>query len=318
MIRCFDGLLGQGKTYGMVDEAVQLSRKEHPMVYTNMAGLQFPEAVYFDHIEELCNISSGLVLLDEALIVVPARFWQEMGRDLLGRFAQLRKHGLDLWYTSQFADGVDKTLRELTNEVVTCQKVGKTFFRRKSNPTQKVRGLGWPHRFDPDIANLYNTLEVIKTTGGSAGVAERNLLLSVVARKRSEDAHREEQARAASAARPLLHYPWYSALIGDHEVLSTSKRARAAIRWLKERDYWSHGLTWSEQVRRELERRQWLSLFNLGPEDAPYYCTRSNPWLGGQSPEAVRERRALLEHQRAAETLVLTGERVSRTRKQAV
>ena len=122
MIIAYCGLLGQGKTLGMVQRGLEMLRDDRLMVYTNMAGLKFPEAVYFDHIEELTNIQSGIVLLDEAMIVVPARFWTEQGRELLARFAQLRKVGLHLLYTSQLADGVDKTLRELTNEIIVCEK----------------------------------------------------------------------------------------------------------------------------------------------------------------------------------------------------
>lgn len=322
MIRCFDGLLGQGKTYGMVGEARDFFRLNRPMVYTNMAGLKFPEAIYFDRIDQICDIGSGLVLIDEAMIIMSSRNWQDNDREVLGRFAQLRKHGLDLWYTAQIFDGVDKLLRELTSETVTCRKWGKYFQRATGIPSRKVKpGLGKLVPFDPKIGILYDTLELIKTSGGSDGVASHPPL-SVAARKRSEDTRRHGGAGPKRKPKGLLRETWWSGWWGDVSVLELGPAARGAYDWLRKEGHFREvkGADpdsddhWTAQVQRELDRRLWLKQFGLGPEDAPVTCTYRTPWLIGHDPETVKLKTLDRERETAAELLVMKERSARRSR----
>jgi hypothetical protein len=311
-IYAFTGLLGQGKTFGMVEKARDMLAKERLMIFTNMAGLHFPEAVYFDHIEEIQNIQSGVVLLDEAMIVVPARFWQDTGRDLLGRFAQLRKVGLHLMYTAQLYDGVDKVLRELTNEVVDCQKWGSWFRQSKHDPSRKLNVGGRFRPYSETLANLYNTLEIISISGGSAGLPGSPGLQSVAARKRSDERARLEAARQKSGERSLLVETWESGWWGDVAKLRLGRDARRAFDWLNDNGHFDASMPWFEQVRRELKRRQWLNIFGYGPDDAPFDCTYDNPWFRNYDPLSVKLRRAKVEEERAEELLAV--KRSSRSR----
>lgn len=290
MIIRFSGGLGAGKTYSMVAKCLKTFKdKKGVQVYTNISSLCCPEAIYFCDIQQLCDISHGLVLLDEAAIIIPAQFWQDMGRDLLTRFNQLRKFGLDLYYTSQREAGTNVNLRDLTNETVLCSKIGPCIIQRTQNPDNKVSTGGRWVRRSQKVYDLYDTLETINQDGGSGGLAVAGSLSTVARRRNAEDARRKEAHRQAKAT-PLVSYVSWCGHFGDQEHTYLPKKAVDALTWLKETGAYSDNLPWHEQVRRELKRRDWLKVWGLTPDDAPYFCTPENPWLAGFTPSAVKQR----------------------------
>lgn len=312
MIVRFSGGLGAGKTYSMVARCLEIFRQKRGVqVYTNISSLCCPEAVYFCDVQQLCDISHGLVLLDEAAIVIPAQFWHEMGRDLLTRFNQLRKFGLDLLYTSQRESGANVNLRDLTNQTVMCSKFGPFILQRKANPENKVSGGGHLVRRSAKIYALYDTLETITQSGGTGGLAVAGSLSTVARRRHDEDARRKERARQG-AFHPLLSFHMAYGWLGEHEHTYLPKAASEALRWLKETGAYSDNLPWYVQVRRELRRRAWLKVWGLLPDDAPYFCTPENPWLAGFTPQAVEQRWKTEQEEVLAEKLAIkavTGRR---------
>lgn len=280
-IRAFNGLLGQGKTYNMVADSVPEFRKNRPQIYTNMAGLRCPEAIYLDNIADLCEINEGLVLLDEAAIIIPARFWQTMGRDLLTRFNQLRKHGLDLWYTAQREEAIDVNLKDLTNEFIRCRRAGAFCVRQSKGGIKDKSPASTITRFSPKIFKLYNTLETIGAHGGSTGGTISKLAQSRASSERSE----RLRAVAAATVKPpksLIYQGW-------DDVYRLRDSAAIAFVWLEENGLFDPAREWHEQVRTELARREWLAVWGLGPDDAPHDCTPENPWLCGYDPATRQE-----------------------------
>ena len=298
MIRCYTGLLGSGKSYSMVADAVKWLKDNRGMVYTNMAGLRFPEAVYFSGIQDIMGLRSGLVLLDEASVALSSRFWADVPREILTRFAQLRKHGLDLWYTAQDEARVDTVLREITNEFMRCRGIAKRFVARRVDvpgSTAKDRKGGLPDfaLFDPVIYDLYDTMEVIATDGSSNGRADMEVPVSVAARKRSEDTL-PKKGRAGLRA-PVEDLS-INMITGE---IVKSKSAESALAWLRKTGRFRTDLPTRPQVVEELLRRRWLALFGYGPDDVPDDCSLSSPWLRGFDPATVEEKRRLVLLQRA-------------------
>ena len=318
MLRLYWGLQGHGKTYNMIADAVE-KMKECPVhVYTNMAEARIPEAVYFCDMQQIIGLSDGLILLDETGILMPSAFWQEAGRDMLVRLCQMRKRGLDMYYTCQRLTGTNVNLREQTNETVHCRKVGPLFFKATQQPDTKAGRMGSPRRYDPKIAALYNTFETIDRSGGDNNAAEALPVSTAVARVRAKAASRQKPKKQAS----LLYYQSWRGWFGDPDGLALYRQSEAVMRWLKDNGHWDEGgpsaawlkahgewdgqtptreqlvwrgawrdgTHWADQVRAELARCAWLKLFGLSPLDAPVYCTPENPWLHGYDPVTVRRK----------------------------
>ena len=315
---CFAGNLGQGKTYTMMERTVEQKRKNPALqIYSNMAGLRCPEAIYYEDIEQVQHISHGLVQLDEAAIVVPAQYWQEAGRDFITRCNQMRKVGLDLYYTAQRGvEGVNTNLRAVTSEIVNCQRVGAFVTLRSGDPKEKKHRMGMPRRMRRSIYALYNTLEVISSHGGSIGTVDAVAMNTVAIRR--EAAERDRIRAAVDAGPPrgggLLRERWWSGWWGENPVLYLREDAAAALSWLKAHGYYDPAEYWRGQVVRELARRAWLETWGLAPDDAPVTCTPENPWLPGYDPATVkREWQEVLNDRAAAKIKVKTTALSGRT-----
>jgi zona occludens toxin (predicted ATPase) len=134
MIRAYVGRLGEGKTLSMVNDAIEYLKKGRT-VYTNVPfhlplsknpkDLNY-QPIYLNtkDLEVAIKTQRGaLFCVDEASIVFPSYFWNKLSPDYLIRFAQARKYGMDIFYTSQGFSHTVKRLRDLTNEVVKCKKL---------------------------------------------------------------------------------------------------------------------------------------------------------------------------------------------------
>lgn len=303
-IICWHGLQGQGKTYGMVSTLITTMRENPVQVYSNMAGLSVPWGIYIDHVEEITDISHGIVLLDEAAIVIPAQFWQDLGRDLLTRFCQMRKRALHLWYTAQRFGGVNVNLREQTNETIECRKYGPYFHQKTQYPARKSGGGSKLSRYNPSVSGAYDTEELIASTGGSVGRVEAAPAPPFCTRRVAGG----KTGRAASLRKPgeklLLMEPWYSGWWGEVTVLQLRSEPARVLAWLKAEGHYDDAIPWSAQVRTELRRRAWLAVWGMTCESVPITCTPENPWCPGYDPATVRARRAEREENNAFATAV--------------
>jgi len=306
MIRGYLGLPGAGKTFSMVNDAWQLFRKNPQQVYTNMAGLRFPEAIYVDGLDGLLHVDNGLVLFDEAGVSLSSRYWQSVSRDLLMRFAQVRKNGLDLWWTSQHENRVDTVLREISNEYVRCQRTGRLLSKTTWLPEDKKAHVARSITpMSKTVYDLYDTLEVIASHGGSAGRGAASRL-SAVAHRRARAEHVRRQAETKK--KRIAHFKQSPFALGPPYELVPTEPAKNVFLDLLEQDAWNSDVLPYDQIQNELQRRRWLSLFNLGPHDAPLSCMPESPWLEGADPYTVQEERRLRELE-DAETVVKTASR---------
>lgn len=129
MIRAYIGLLGMGKTLSMVNDGVELMEKGKRVISNfpikwkykgkeiesiSLTGKDFENSFMLE--------SDALFLIDEASIVLPNYYWNKLPGEFLLKFAQSRKYGLDIFFTSQGYNHTVKRLRDITNEVVRCEK----------------------------------------------------------------------------------------------------------------------------------------------------------------------------------------------------
>lgn len=158
MIEAFVGLPGQGKTYLMVRRAAKAMKRGRP-VYANF---RVKGATRFDYLWELFQVRDGLILLDEASLVLPAQAWKEVPFEVLAYWRQHRHKGVDVLYSAQDYTEVLKALRTVTQFVTQCKRFGSPkspwFFtwRTTDNKFREKYG-GGIALFDPAIADLYDT-----------------------------------------------------------------------------------------------------------------------------------------------------------------
>lgn len=279
MIRAYVGKLGAGKTYAMVADARREFLARLCQVYTDMRSLRFPEQQFLaiDRLEDLRDVRSGLILLDEAQIGLSSRFWQKVPADVLHALAQLRKNGLDLYYTTQDLSRVDNQLRQITNEVVTCHRFRGFFIRQHRNEGQKRGGGISLSRFDPKIGELYDTLEVL---------TEQRLHLRA-------ESPRLREARAAQAARgsrkrgrSLDRTVWCRTEPGGFCLTNVASRA---IDGIQDRSFEAVPFADDRRmgygdVESIVKRFLWLRDLGLRPDQVHEQVTFSHPWQPGFCP----------------------------------
>lgn len=161
MICCIMGNLGAGKTLLATLFAASAARAG-VRVYAN-----FP--LYFDYerlytYERLQQVSSGLLVLDELQFLMEARDFSK-NVDLVHWAVLLRKLGLDLIYTTQHFEHVDKRIRQITDYVLMASAAGKVSGRKRSKVVlvnmwpapHVVKSFLFVH--DPRLYALYDTYD---------------------------------------------------------------------------------------------------------------------------------------------------------------
>jgi hypothetical protein len=145
MIKGFTGLTGSGKTLSMVMAGCRHYKDTKRPIYSNfkMGVFEYEGEGMFarkvkdkdgkpvikwaevlrsdDFIDKLMVTKTGLFLVDEAGFVFNNRKWRTLPFELVARFQQSRKLGVDIFYTTQNIMRVDMTLRELTHVQIMCE-----------------------------------------------------------------------------------------------------------------------------------------------------------------------------------------------------
>jgi len=157
LIRVYTGLPGSGKSALAVWYAYKASKKGR-RVFTNMTSLSFPH-VRVESWRALLEARDGLILLDEGHIWFNSRLYRFIPYSLLCYWSQVRKNDLDVIITCQNIARVEKVLRELTNEVWQCKRIGWFVFARRCTPEDEY--LGRSIGFTRLAYKLYKTKETV-------------------------------------------------------------------------------------------------------------------------------------------------------------
>lgn len=158
MIEAFTGLPGQGKTYLMTKKAIQEMKKGRK-VYANYP---LEGSISYEDISEILTVRQGLVLIDEAGLLIPAQFWTRLPYQYLQAWRQHRKGGIDIWYTAQDLHDVGTSLRRVTQFVNDIQRIGPLMINRINNPRSKEKYGFTLHLLSKKIFKMYDTTHFIK------------------------------------------------------------------------------------------------------------------------------------------------------------
>jgi hypothetical protein len=113
MVEGFTGMPGSGKTYWVVKLALD-RLKRGDTVYANFK-IDHPNVKRFHKLQELFEVRKGVIIVDEINLVCPSRWWNKFPPELAYFWSQTRKFGLDIYWTAQHYDRVDKIVKEITN-----------------------------------------------------------------------------------------------------------------------------------------------------------------------------------------------------------
>ena len=130
-VTAFVGMPGSGKTYALAQTGLG-AMKAGRQVWCN-AGFDLAGAEVFSSMEEFLAVPNGsTIVFDEAPIYFNARRWQDFPDALLYRLTQIRKDGLQFFYSTIDWQMVDVTLRRLTFWTWECHAVtGRLLVRAK-------------------------------------------------------------------------------------------------------------------------------------------------------------------------------------------
>jgi len=268
------GLPGSGKTMSLIRRVTLDYRRKRQSkkleerlvtVWSDIASFKVPGAIYISLFDDIVRAKLGIIVLDEAGIIMSARGFQKLPPEMMWMLLQHRHLGLDLYYTAQDWEGVDKALRTVTLYVHHCHyaKIINLFWNRLTTMSCKD-SIGWEfHFFDKQIADLYSTLELIgnpftgKGRGAVVGAAPPT----------------------HSSSTPLPGNRVFSGFYGyekNHQLTPTQKYIKQWLSFLGMTDWRTKNYVKFFQT--EYERFQWLRLFGLSLTDVPLSCTPETPW----------------------------------------
>lgn len=118
MVEGFVGLPGSGKTYYLACLGLKAIKKGRK-VYANF---KLDGATYFKDLMDMIDVTEGVILVDEINLVCPSRWWDKFPPKLAYWWSQTRKSVLDVYWTSQHQDRVDKIVKEITNFIWQIRK----------------------------------------------------------------------------------------------------------------------------------------------------------------------------------------------------
>jgi len=121
---------------------------------------------YWQSLSDFRYINNGIVVLDEAGAYFEPREWSKFSIEDRVKFQQHRKQALDILLSVQNFARVDAIIRQLTNSVYECHRLGKLFWYSEYVPEEVAlkkrkrlsRKLYW---FDMSVAQAYDTLATV-------------------------------------------------------------------------------------------------------------------------------------------------------------
>lgn len=164
------GDLGAGKTLTMTKLLREDFVKKQCDIYANY-HLEFKhkklDSAFMKNFKTL-NLHNCSIGIDEIHIFIDSRSSMKASSKIISYFLlQTRKRNVDLYYTTQFLNQVDKRLRNISDIIIQCNRLKRrmskdfmivnTFNLRNGRKIRKV--------FDPEqYYSMYNTNEIIDFT----------------------------------------------------------------------------------------------------------------------------------------------------------
>ena len=121
-LRGYVGLAGHGKTYSAIRELLYLKQKYPDIAVISNIDIEGIDVIELKSLDDLIKPypNGAVVLIDELPTLFSSRAWKNFPPELLGKLTQLRKgKGMRILYTAQRSNLIDKSIRILSDDVVT-------------------------------------------------------------------------------------------------------------------------------------------------------------------------------------------------------
>jgi hypothetical protein len=117
--------------------------------------------------DECGNIPERLLIIDEANITCPSRYWAKLDPRMLYYWSQSRKLGLTIYWTAQHERRVDAALREITYRIWHCRRFGRLHVATACLPDEqsKTRRTWMGRKYlwrSQSLCDAYNTLRLVE------------------------------------------------------------------------------------------------------------------------------------------------------------
>lgn len=188
------GRLGSGKSMFALREA-WTRIQGGAMVYTNFS-MNLPEKYQhqwrrFEGWDDLLSIRKAVVIIDEADLLADASKSINFPDEAKWKLKMARKSELDLYMITQHEQRLNNKVRILANYIYVCNSYRDgSYFKVRCYEPEDVRKEGkelrvMRYKFDPFIAGLYDTLEMI--TGDEGTRAGRDGIRAAAARLNGQE-----------------------------------------------------------------------------------------------------------------------------------
>lgn len=125
MITVITGLTGSGKTWFMT-RLMYYEWQRGASIFTNFP-VNFNEdntdIQRWHNLDELYHLTGGIIAIDEGQKLFDARRWQSLPVSFMEKIAQHRKHGLDIYTTTQDLGHIDVRVRSNIHELYNAQSI---------------------------------------------------------------------------------------------------------------------------------------------------------------------------------------------------
>jgi hypothetical protein len=164
MVEGFVGLPGAGKTYYLTKLGLKGLKKNREV----FANYKLKGAKYYTDLKEVIDIKKGIILVDEINLICPSRWWDRFPPKLAYWWSQTRKNELDVYWTAQHQDRVDKIVKEITNWIWEIRKLpfnfrlAKCFLPEQINKTRRENFGSIFFYISKNIYKNFNTYERIE------------------------------------------------------------------------------------------------------------------------------------------------------------
>lgn len=122
-LKIYVGLFGRGKTLSAVKEVVRQYKRYNLNILSNIKLYGVPYTPLTNYKQIIDAPSNTLILIDEISTLFNSRTWKDFNIDLLFQLLQCRKQKKMIIATAQRFSHVDKLVRDITRDVVVCDKL---------------------------------------------------------------------------------------------------------------------------------------------------------------------------------------------------
>jgi len=212
-VTAFVGMPGSGKTLALAEIGARAMARGERVVCN--AGFDLQGAERLSTFDDFAALEGPVVVVwDELPLYFNARKWSEFPDSMLYKFTQIRKDGIQLYYSAIHEQMIDVNIRRITFWFWQCRNLGLGYTIRRCYPPEQFRKANQkPYstkltRIKPAIYNLYDTYQKVELPSKTrkaieAGVAEDASWGSVGAREGAPAPVRASDELEVKVAEPL-------------------------------------------------------------------------------------------------------------------